>query len=377
MRDEQAAEHEERASLIEEVTFELGELQAATDAVDEAVAERLHINGTDLQCLKLLGRRGAMTAGQLADESGLSPGAITTALDRLERAGHARRTRDEEDRRRVLVELTPAARQSASACYAPVLQAGRTEYERYSVVELRLVRDFLRRARQIQAEHVALLRTTAAQSAPAMGSADEGAGAATGSVPAGVTAGRLEFRRGAARVVLTADSSLRGLYSAHFDGSPPSISVDGGTVSVEYPRRFRAFDWRRAAVYLTLNASLPWSVEVRGGLANIDADLRGLRLTSFSMTGGAANIDVSLPRPLGTVPVHLSGGAASIAFHRPAGVPAGARLTGGAAKLQFDRQQLGAFGGLTRLETPDFADAADRYDFRITGGASAVTIDTR
>ena len=57
-------------------------------------------------------------------------------------------------------------------------------------------------------------------------------------------------------------------------------------------------------------------------------------------------------------------------------MPAGARLTGGAAKLQFDRQQLGAFGGLTRLETPGFEVAADRYDIRVTGGANTVTIDT-
>jgi hypothetical protein len=146
---------------------------------------------------------------------------------------------------------------------------------------------------------------------------------------------------------------MRELYRAEFDGAPPDITVEGGTVSVQYQRRFRAFDWRRAAVYLTLNGSISWAVEVRGGLAQMNADLSRLTLTSFDMTG-----------------------AANIAFHRPAGVPAGARLTGGAAKLQFDRQQLGAFGGLTRLETPGFETAVDRYDIRITGGASSVTIDT-
>ena len=378
MTTDGSGEHDDRRALIDEVTLELAELQAATDAVDEAVAERLAINRTDLACLTSLYRRGAMSAGQLADESGLTPGAITTALDRLERAGYAQRTRDEVDRRRVLVELTLLARQTAADLYAPVLEAGKAGYERYSLDELRLLRDFLRRAQQIQAEHVAHLRT----SAPAAGSKEDAEAAgqdaqtAGDNAPGGVRVGRLEFRRGAARVTLSADPTMRELYRAQAEGAPPDINVHGGTVSVEYQRRFRAFDWRRAAVHITLNGSIPWSIEVRGGLAQMEADFSRLELRSFDMTGGAANIDVTLPQPKGTVPVRMAGGAAAIAFHRPAGVPAGARLTGGAAKLQFDRQQLGAFGGLTRLETPGFEVAADRYDIRITGGASTVTIDT-
>jgi DNA-binding MarR family transcriptional regulator len=380
MTTDASSDQDERGALVDEVTLELAELQAATDAVDEAVAERLAINRTDLACLNSLYRRGAMTAGQLADESGLTPGAITTALDRLERASYAQRTRDEVDRRRVLVELTPQARLTAAELYAPVLQAGKNGYARYSLEELRLLRDFLQQARQIQAEHVAFLRTSAPPAGSRLGAepTKAGAEAADGAATAlaGVKAGRLEFRRGAARVTLSADPGMRELYRAEFDGSPPDITVEGGTVAVEYPRRWRSFDWRRAAIRLTLNGSIPWSIEVRGGLANMEADLRLLQLRSFEMTGGAANIEVTLPRPQGTVPVRLSGGAAGIGFHRPAGVPVGARLTGGAAKLQFDRQQLGAFGGLTRLETPGFEVAADRYDIRITGGASSVTIDT-
>ena len=380
MTTDGTSEQDERGALIDEVTLELAELQAATDAVDEAVAERLAINRTDLACLNSLYRRGAMTAGQLADESGLTPGAITTALDRLEKACYAQRTRDEVDRRRVLVELTPQARLTAAELYAPVLEAGKAGYERYTLDQLRLLRDFLQRARQIQAEHVAFLRTSspplgAEPSAQTVATGTEPSGA--GTAPAGVKAGTLEFRRGAARVTLSADPDMRELYRAEFDGSPPDITVDmGGRVIVEYPRRWRSFDWRRAAIRLTLNGSIPWAIEVRGGLANMEADLSRLQLRSFEMTGGAANIDVTLPRPQGTVQVRLSGGAAGIGFHRPAGVPVGARLTGGAAKLQFDRQQLGAFGGLTRLETPGFEVAADRYDIRITGGASSVTIDT-
>ncbi len=156
-----SSEPDEHRALVDEVMLGLAELQAATDALDEAVAERLGINRTDLQCVNSLYRRGGMTAGQLADESGLTPGAITTALDRLERAGYAQRTRDDVDRRRVLVELTPQSRQSAAELYAAVIEAEQAEYERYTLEELRLLRDFLQRAQQIQAEHVAHLRTSA------------------------------------------------------------------------------------------------------------------------------------------------------------------------------------------------------------------------
>ena len=54
-----------------------------------------------------------MTAGELDRESELSTGAITTLLDRLERAGYVRRVRDDVDRRRILVELTDEARHRA------------------------------------------------------------------------------------------------------------------------------------------------------------------------------------------------------------------------------------------------------------------------
>src|SRR5215813_7664872 len=75
----------------------------------QAVAERLGINSTDLECLDSVVLRGPLTAGELADATGLTTGAITGVIDRLERAGFARRERDKDDRRRVLVRAQQAA----------------------------------------------------------------------------------------------------------------------------------------------------------------------------------------------------------------------------------------------------------------------------
>ena len=80
-----------RAELLAEVARELRGYQSALDAFDEAVAERLGINRTDLRCLDLLSQHKRLTAGALARASGLTTGAVTFVLDRLERRGLVRR----------------------------------------------------------------------------------------------------------------------------------------------------------------------------------------------------------------------------------------------------------------------------------------------
>ncbi len=132
--------------------------QDSTDRVDEAAAGRLGLNRTDLRCLGILTRAGPLTAGQLAAAAGLSPGAATTAMDRLARAGYAQRTRDEQDRRRVTVQATPAAHERSDEIWGPI---GQESYERLSHRsdnQLRVILDFLEEGQQLQNEHAARIR---------------------------------------------------------------------------------------------------------------------------------------------------------------------------------------------------------------------------
>jgi DNA-binding MarR family transcriptional regulator len=99
---------------MQELGLEIRRHQNAQDLFDEAACAHLGINRSDGRALDILDQHGRLTAGRLAAESGLSSGAITTLLDRLERAGYVRRLRDEGDRRRVLVELTDLAHERAS-----------------------------------------------------------------------------------------------------------------------------------------------------------------------------------------------------------------------------------------------------------------------
>jgi hypothetical protein len=203
-------------------------------------------------------------------------------------------------------------------------------------------------------------------------------GAKDYTVPLGsITHGRLQFTRGAANVVLRADSSMRDLYRARFDGPPSEVHARDGAVTVRYPRTFHPFDWRKRTAEVTLNPAIPWQIEFHGGLSRLDADLSVLELGSFEVTGGASGVAVTLPRPSGTVSVRVSGGASDVSIHRPEGVAARIRVGRGVSKLAFDEQRFGAIGGETRLQTIDYDGAADRYDLEVTGGASKLFIDTR
>src|SRR5215203_7135878 len=106
--------------LIEELIREFRVSGNQDSAFDGLAAERLGVNRTDLHCLNIIENSGGLTAGQLAAEAGLTTGAVTGVIDRLERAGYARRTQDRADRRRVKVEVTPAFYRRAERIWAPM-----------------------------------------------------------------------------------------------------------------------------------------------------------------------------------------------------------------------------------------------------------------
>jgi DNA-binding MarR family transcriptional regulator len=91
--------------------------QVLTDMLDEAAAGYLGINRTDARAIDVIDQHGRIAAGDLARELRLSPGAVTTIVDRLERAGYARRVPDPDDRRRVLIETTPIIGEISARIY--------------------------------------------------------------------------------------------------------------------------------------------------------------------------------------------------------------------------------------------------------------------
>lgn len=193
-----------------------------------------------------------------------------------------------------------------------------------------------------------------------------------------LTSGRLRFTGGVHRAVIRADLHLRSLYRARFGDCMPMVGVQGGIVTIRHPR-VPVYDWlncrSESPAEVALNARIPWDVEVRGGASRLVADLRGLRLGSLNLDGGASRLEVALPAPSGTVAVVVLGGASNVAISRPEGVAARLRVSGGATHLKFDDRRIGAGGSELDLQDRDYVDAADRYDITVTGGANYLSID--
>jgi len=157
-----------KEALLSSLEREIRKVSAQSVLFSQAVAERVGINSSDLECLDIIVLRGTVTAGELAAATGLTTGAITGVIDRLERARFAQRERDAEDRRRVLVRALPEVEHRIAPLYASLQRSMMALWSRYSAQELALIIDFLASSYPICcAETVRLREKTAAPSARA------------------------------------------------------------------------------------------------------------------------------------------------------------------------------------------------------------------
>ena len=148
-----------RDELLKALDETLRKVSAQSVLMNDTVAKLVGANGTDLEWLDLLGLGGPTTAGKLAAHTGLTTGATTAVIDRLERAGFARRLRNTEDRRSVLVEALPERLRQIEALYQPLAVAVARLNEEYGDRQLAVVVDYLSRAVTLAAEHVVWLQT--------------------------------------------------------------------------------------------------------------------------------------------------------------------------------------------------------------------------
>jgi DNA-binding MarR family transcriptional regulator len=131
----------------------------ASDLLDEAFADFVGINRTDLRCMDIVDQRGRVTAGELAREAGLTTGAVTAVVDRMEVAGLLRRASDPADRRKVWFELTPDAQKLAGEVHGPLDQAGEMHLASLSDEQVLTIIGFLEVSRRITMENVEAIRS--------------------------------------------------------------------------------------------------------------------------------------------------------------------------------------------------------------------------
>jgi DNA-binding MarR family transcriptional regulator len=132
-----------------------------------ALAARIGLNPTDLEALEILMREGPLPAGRLAESTGLTTGAITGVVDRLERKGFARRRPDPDDRRRVIIEVEQATvSRDLLPLYAGMQQAVSALIAGLDDRDLALFLRFIQDANAIADDQIAHLRAQAVPDIP-------------------------------------------------------------------------------------------------------------------------------------------------------------------------------------------------------------------
>jgi DNA-binding MarR family transcriptional regulator len=153
------AQAPKKSELIDELIREFRESGNQDGAFDNLAAARLGVNETDLHCLNLIENAGGLTAGELAVGSGLTTGAVTGVIDRLEKAGYARRVPDKQDRRRVKLEVTPAFYKRAERIWGPMAADWHAALARsFTAEELERIMEFLRTTNEVGRKHMERIR---------------------------------------------------------------------------------------------------------------------------------------------------------------------------------------------------------------------------
>ena len=148
-----------KSELVDELIRESRVSGNQDNAFDNLAAERLGVNDTDLHCLNIIENSRGLSAGDLAAQSGLTPGAVTGVIDRLERAGFARRVPDATDRRRVKVEVTLAFYQCSERIWGPVASDWHAALaKRFTAEELERIIEFLHTTIKVGRLHLERLR---------------------------------------------------------------------------------------------------------------------------------------------------------------------------------------------------------------------------
>jgi len=147
-----------REELAQELIRAARQSEAATAAFDDAAFQKLGVNRTDGRCLDIIENEGPLTAGRLAGLSGLTTAAITAVLDRLERAGYARRLSDPADRRRVLVEIAPGLSERGAQIWGPLGREAEERFADFTPEQLETVIAFFRLSRELNERHVERVR---------------------------------------------------------------------------------------------------------------------------------------------------------------------------------------------------------------------------
>src|SRR5256714_5435217 len=356
-----------RADLLGELARELRQFTGLSASWLRAAAARRGMTVTDLQVMDVLESTGPSTAGQLADLTGLTTGAITGMLNRLEEAGLVRRERDESDARRVIVRLERGKDEIHKI--GPIFDSLGKAWDElasdYDDEQIAFLLEFLKRSNAISRKEIMRL-----QEAPSS------EGEIFSAPLLDLSRGRLVVSSGISRLTLRSTEGMAELYQARFEGPVPDVKAEDGVVTIRYPRRLLGLGGKQRHAEVTLNVAIPWQIVIQGGASDVTAELGGLDLAGLEVKGGGSLMRLELPAPSAVVPIRISGGASVVNIRRPAGTAARVHIKGWSYKFVFDDQTFDYLGKNVWLQSSGFEPTAPYYDIEVLSSASMVTITT-
>jgi DNA-binding MarR family transcriptional regulator len=362
---------EKRAQDLGELVREFRRFHGLGASFFRVAAARTGKTVTDMQVLDILHMTGPTTAGNLADLTGLTTGATTGLLNRLEEAGLVRRVRDPEDGRRIIVQLERDKEdmREINSIFDPLSRSWEEMASGYSDEQIAFLLEFFKRSNAVSRREIARL-----QEVPL------GEGKIYSAPLGDLKSARLVVSSGISMLTLRADTradtQTADLYRARFEGPLPDVRAKDGVVSIRYPRRLASWvaGWPKRIAKVTLTTAIPWWIAIQGGASEVTAELGSLKLAGLEVKGGLSMIHLNLPPPSAAVPIRIRGGASEIIVRRPAGVAARVHLKGWASQFVFDDEIFSNLGNDVRMQSPGFEAAAARYDIEILSSVSMVTV---
>jgi hypothetical protein len=181
-----------------------------------------------------------------------------------------------------------------------------------------------------------------------------------------LTIGTANFGPGGSLLTVTTPA---GAPVPQLSASNPEGAGNGTLVELSAPNA--------AAVTVTLNAGVSWQIDLDGGATRTDVDLRGGQLSGIAFNAGSSLVTLALPRPRGSVPVQMVGGASDFQLSLPTGVPAQVTAGGGASEVSLEGQQHTGVAGGSVFATADWAPGVTGFDIDATAGVSQITVTAR
>jgi hypothetical protein len=193
-----------------------------------------------------------------------------------------------------------------------------------------------------------------------------------------VTSGRLVFASAAARLVILADPLVHELAHGSFEYDLPRVRADEGAITIQYPdfsSLHLPVNSHKPLGQIRLNSSIPWEIEFRGCISNLNADLRKLALRSLDLLGSVSQMVLLLPRPSATSFIYIPGGINHSVIRVPPKVGIRVQVCGRVHSLLFDEQHFDAKRGDLQIENFDYKNTNSRYHIYIASGTNHLIIE--